>query len=162
MADKIIQLNTGTYSQKITANNITPAINSISLDGIADKLRQTYLHSTPAKTEAVHKYETFLESLCKAAADKIKSNIAENKDPIFIYNPMETNTGIILSKADLNNFNDPAFYMVMKEYADKTGFNIETKVIPVKMPLSPITNINGNHPEVQAKQAAVPVIIISI
>lgn len=162
MADKIIQLNTGTYKQKITENNMTPSINSISLYGIADKLRQAYLHSTPAKTEAVHKYETFLESLCKTAADKIKSNIAENKDPIFVYNPMETNTGIILSKADLNNFNDPAFYIVMKEYADKTGFTIETKVIPVKMPLSPITDINGNHPEAQAKQAAVPVIIISI
>ena len=158
-ASNIITLNTRNSNGEPV--NIKSNIDcTVSLEGIAATLRKLYIEK--ASTETVQEYRIFFDSICNAAAIEIKSNIEAGKDPIFIYNPAETTHGITLSKVDLKNFKDPVFYMIMQEYAKKTGFDINTKVIPVKMPLSPITDMNGKHPEAQIKPTAMPVIIISI
>lgn len=133
---------------------------SVDLEKAGDRLRAKYLDK--ADKAKVSEYRSLFSKLCNAAIAEIEKAIDTGNPPIYVYNPAETNSGILLSKVELSNFEDPTFYMVMKEFANKTSLSIDMKLMPVgKQPLSPIKGVNGKQPMSQPT-GAIPVIVITI
>lgn len=130
------------------------------LEKAGDRLRAKYLDK--ADKAKVSGYRSLFTKLCNTAIAEIEKAIDTGNPPIYVYNPAETDSGILLSKVELSNFEDPAFYMVMKEFANKTSLSIDMKLMPVgKQPLSPIKGANGKQPMSQPT-GAIPVIIITL
>ena len=117
-----------------------------------ERLRALYIAS--ANKDTVNEYRAFFDTLCASAFDNIEKNIKEGKPPIYFYNPLETDHGIILSSKEDERFNDPLFLILMKEYAEKYELVMNIKLA------SPVTNTPGGQPRPVGHPTSV--IVISI
>lgn len=138
MSDNVITLNTGKgtrpsiekshiVAERKVSNNYKDAV--ANHKSLGAQLKEKLIESM--NSNALVDYSKIIDDLFEDAYNTIYDAIYKGLDPIYIFNPIESKSGILISNGSMPDyFNDPAFIMLLNDRANQEDLSVSFKMLP--------------------------------